>query len=100
MLAKTTHIVPVNGEWTVKREGSSRAVGVYSTRKKAIEAAHEIVRRSAAGQVVIHGLSGQIRVVERHGLPPVQSPPRKSGLGRKRIAKAVWTVIRERLLGD
>ena len=34
MLAKTTHIVAVNGEWTVKREGCTRAAGVYSTKKK------------------------------------------------------------------
>ena len=54
MLTKTTRIVPVNGEWTVKWGGSTRAAGVYWTKKKAIEAAHDIVRRSPAGQVVIH----------------------------------------------
>ena len=72
MLTKTTRIVPVNGEWTVKWGGSTRAAGVYSTKKKAIGAAHDIVRRSAAGQVVIHALSGQIRVVESRRCEPTQ----------------------------
>jgi hypothetical protein len=85
----------------VKKEGSAKSeVGVYSTQKEVIEAAREIVRRASAGQVVIHGTDGSIRTGESHGLPVVQTPPRKSRLGSKAIEKAVSTVIRERLTSE
>lgn len=101
MGAKTTHVVPKNGEWAVKREGSAKgAVGVYSTQKKAIDAARASARRASAGQVVIHSIDGSIRTEETHGLPVVQTPPRKSKLGTKAIEKAVSSVILERLAGE
>ena len=75
-----------------KKEGT-----VYSTQKQAIEAAREIGQRSSAAQVVVHGPDGSIRWREVHGLPEVQTAPRKSDLGTKAIEKAVSTVIRERL---
>ena len=98
MAAKTTHVVPKNGRWAVKKEGSAKSrVGVYSTQKEAIDAAREIVRRTSAGQVVIHGIDGSNRTRESHGLPVIQNPPRKSKLGSKATEKAVSTVICERL---
>ncbi len=101
MSAKTTHVIPQNGGWAVKKEGSAnRSSSMYSTQKEAIEAAREIVQRTAAGQVVIHHLDGSIRTRDKHGLPEVQQPPRKSKLGSKAIERAVSTVIRERLLGE
>ena len=101
MRAKTTHVMPQNGGWAVRREGSAnRRVSVYATQKKAIEAAREIVQRLPAGQVVIHQRDGSMRTSDAHGLPEVQSPPRKSKLGTKAIERAVSAVIRERLSGD
>ncbi|MBL8292822.1 MAG: DUF2188 domain-containing protein [Bryobacterales bacterium] len=99
--AKTMHVVPNNGGWAVMREGSAAStVRVYATQKEAVRAAREIVRRTVAGQVVIHGADGSMRTRDRHGLPMVQPPPRKSTLGSKAIAQAVSTVIRERLAGE
>ena len=101
MSAKTTHVIPKNGGWAVKKEGSAnRNASVYSTQKEAIEAAREIVRRTSAGQVVIHLLDGSMRTRDIHGLPKLQHAPRKSKLGSKAIERAVSAVIRERLSGD
>ena len=98
MAAKTTHVVPKNGGWAVRKEGSAKSrVAMYPTQKEAVDAAREIVRRASAGQVVVHGIDGSMRTRESHGLPVVQNPPRKSKLGSKAIEKAVSTVIRERL---
>jgi hypothetical protein len=101
MPAKTTHVIPKNGGWAVRKEGSTnRSTSVYSTQKEAIEAAREIVQRMAAGQVVIHYRDGSFRTRYTHGLPEVHRSPRKSKLGTKAIERAVSSVIRERLSGD
>lgn len=94
---RTTHVVPMNGEWAVKKEGSAKSAGVYETQAEAIKAAHEIVRRSSAGQIVVHRRNGSFRIQESHGLPSVQRPPSKSTLSRKSIEQAVSAVLRERL---
>jgi hypothetical protein len=101
MTAKTTYVIPKNGGWAVTREGAAkRNRRVYSTQKEAVNAARDIVQRQSAGQVVILGLNGSIRVRDSHGLPPIQRAPSKSKLGRKAIKKAISTVIRERLLSE
>jgi hypothetical protein len=101
MRAKTTHVIPQNGGWTVRKEGSpNRGTGVYSTQREAIEAARELAQRTSAGQVVIHQRDGSIRTQDMHGLPDLQQPPSKSKIGTKAIERAVSTVLRERLSGN
>lgn len=39
-------VVPVGGEWQVRREGSGRAVGVYPTQSEATAAASAALRKS------------------------------------------------------
>jgi hypothetical protein len=98
MSAKTTHVLPKNGGWTVMKEGwASRRAIVYPTQKEAIEAAREINQRASAGQVVIHLRNGLTRRLDVHGLPELQRSRLKSTLGRKAIERAVSAVIRERL---
>jgi hypothetical protein len=112
MPAKTTHIIPREHGWAVKREGSDvlvakngnqsavkkpRAERVYTSQKQAIDAARRIAERSSASQIVVHGRDGSIRWREVHGLPAVQKPPQKSDLGTKAIERAVFAVIRDRL---
>jgi hypothetical protein len=154
MSTKTTHIIPSDDGWAVRKEGEHRAssirgkkgdvfvvkhgeewavrkphaerasavlptqaeaIGrakelagsgeihvqhrddVYVTKKEAIDAARDMVHRSSAGQIVVHGRDGSMSWRDVHGLPVVQKPPRKSDLGTKAIKKAVSTVIRERL---
>jgi Uncharacterized protein conserved in bacteria (DUF2188) len=100
MSTKTTHIVPTDGGWAIRKEGEhhvQRVNGVYSTQKQAMEVARDLVQRSPAGQVVVHGRNGSMKLRYVHGLPVVQKPPRKSDLGTSAIKKAVSTVIRQRL---
>jgi hypothetical protein len=99
MSSKTTHVLPINGEWTVRREDSASR-NVYPTQKEAVEAARKINRRKSAGQVVVHLRNGSFRRLDIHGVPEIQRSRLKSTLGRKAIAKAVSAVIRERLLSD
>src|SRR5690349_4351666 len=100
MRSKTTHVIPKNGHWVVTKDGSGeRTAGVYSTQKEAIETAHELLNRKA-GQIVIHGRDGSIRLKDVHSLPPVPKSPVKSSLGTKAIKDAVYAVIRERLAGE
>ena len=105
MTTKTTHVVPSDDGWAVMREGRHRASsirqnGVYSTQKQALKAARDILQRSAAGQIVVHGRNGSMRWRDVHGLPAVQKPPRKSDLGTEAIKRAVSAVIRQRLEVD
>ena len=98
MRAKTTHVLPENGGWAIKRQGSptSRTIGVYPTQKEAILAARALVRRGYRGEVVIHHRSGSTTSKEFY-LPAIQRSAVKSSLGRRAIKKAVYAVIRERL---
>jgi Uncharacterized protein conserved in bacteria (DUF2188) len=101
MSAKTTHVIPKNGGWVVKKEGSAnRRSSLYRTQKEAIQAARDIVQGTSSGQIVIHRLDGSMRTQDIHGLPELQRPPRKSKLGTRAIERAVSAVIRERLSGD
>jgi hypothetical protein len=118
MPTKTTHIIPSDdgwivkkepayvfveergAQWAVKRPNAKRASAVYATQREAINAARKTVMRSSAGQIVVHGRNGSIRWRDLHGLPVVQRPPRKSDLGTKAIEKAVSNVIRKRLERD
>jgi hypothetical protein len=49
------------GDWKVKKEGGSRAVGVFDTQKDAIKRAKDIAKHQQPSQVKIHGENGKIR---------------------------------------
>ncbi len=101
MNASTTHVIPWNGGWVVRKEGwSKRGMEVYSTQKKAIQAARKINQRTSAGQIVIHGRNGSFRSSDLHGMPAVHGRRRKGTLSTRAIKVAVSSVIRERLLGE
>lgn len=57
-MTKRQHVVPQDGRWAVKAEGSSAGT-VYKTKKEAIDAAREKAS-DRGGVLVIHGQSGQI----------------------------------------
>jgi len=100
MTARTTHIVPKDNGWVVMKERAPKSYSsVYPTRKQAIDAAREIVQRSSAGEIVVHGRDGSVRWREVIGLPIVQKSRVKSDLGTENIRRAVSEVIRERLEG-
>jgi hypothetical protein len=55
MSKKSYHVVPYSDRWAVRQEGSTRISSVFSTKREAIDAA-----RSHAGDLIIHGPTGQI----------------------------------------
>jgi len=97
----TTHIIPTDGGWTIRKEGVvRRSPGVYSTLNQALEVARRTVQRSRAGQIVVHLRDGSMRRHDVHGLPPLPASPYKSDIGTRAIKRAVSAVIRERLMRE
>ncbi len=72
-MAKNQHVVPHNGKWAIKSDGSQRASKVVGTQKEAIEVARRIARNQGS-DVVIHGRDGKIRDKDSYGSDPF--PPR------------------------
>jgi hypothetical protein len=97
MSTNTTHIVPEDGGWIIKKEGVKPDGGLYSTQKEAISAAREKTKVETKGQIVVHGRNGSFRSLETWGLPIIQRPPGKATLDAKAIKRAVSRVIRDRL---
>lgn len=93
--SKTVHVVPEDGFWAVKGEG--RRSSVHSTQAAAITAARDMMKDGVSGQFVVLGQSGRIVKSETYRLPKVQTPPRKSRLGKKKIEEAVGRVVLDRL---
>ncbi|MEI6690781.1 MAG: DUF2188 domain-containing protein [bacterium] len=56
------HVLPRDGEWIVKRAGSSRASGVFPTQSLAISHGREVSKNSNS-ELYIHGQDGRIREV-------------------------------------
>jgi hypothetical protein len=68
------HVVPSGGKkWSVRRAGSSRASGTYSTQREAVEKARERARNQQT-ELYIHGRDGRIRERNSYGRDPV--PPK------------------------
>jgi hypothetical protein len=96
-MTKTFHVYRSNGGWVVQKEG--KRANMFRTQREAVEAARQIVKDSAAGQLVIHGSDGQVRDHETYGMTRIQDPPKKSRLA-KRIQRAVGKVALERVQSD
>lgn len=74
MAKKTQHVVKTtDGDWAVKKGGSSRATKVYKTQKEAITRGREIAKSQKA-EFYIHGRDGKIREKDSYGDDPF--PPR------------------------
>lgn len=67
------HVIPNNGEWQVKREGSDRATKNFTTQQQAINYARDIARKQQS-ELVIHGRDGRIRNKDSYGNDPC--PPK------------------------
>lgn len=96
----TTHIIPTDGGWTIRKEGVARRPTVYPTLNRALEVARVTVRRSRAGQIVVHLRDGSMRRYEVHGMPPLPPSSHKSDIGTKTIKRAISAVIRKRLMRE
>lgn len=73
MAVKGQHVVPNGGSWSVRKAGSSRASGTYSTQGEAIERARDIARNQGS-ELYIHGRDGRIR--ERDSFGNDAHPPK------------------------
>jgi uncharacterized protein YdaT len=67
------HVVPNNGQWQLKREGSNKATKNFTTQKQAIDYARPIAMNQHS-ELVIHGCNGQIRDKDSYGNDPC--PPK------------------------
>jgi hypothetical protein len=97
-MAKTIHVYPSNGEWTVRRVVSESGK-VFKTQKEAIDEARRTSKRMAPSQVAVHGKDGTIKAHFTYGFPRVQDP-RVKGPHAKQIEKAVSRLALERFESD
>ena len=67
------HVIPNNGEWQVKREGSDKATKNFSRQIDAIDYTRELAIKQQS-ELVIHRRNGQIRDKDSYGNDPC--PPR------------------------
>jgi diacylglycerol kinase family enzyme len=60
------HVVPRDGEWAVRREGSSRDTKRFETQDEAIREARRIARNQGL-ELLVHGRDGRIRERRSYG---------------------------------
>jgi hypothetical protein len=63
------HVVPRDGQWAWRREGSERVSGIVPTQREAIDRARPVSQREG-GELFIHRPNGQIRDRDSHGDDP------------------------------
>jgi len=68
------------------------SVLVYSTQREAIESGRRMAQEKTAGQLVVHGRTGQIRNRKTYGMPAIQDSPGKRSA---KIEKAVEKITRD-----
>jgi hypothetical protein len=73
MTGKNQHVVPHEGKWAVKGEGSERATSVHDSQAEAAERARDIARRQRS-ELLVHGRDGEIRSRDSFGHDP--NPPK------------------------
>ncbi len=75
MARKVYHVTPSgDGDWRVKREGSSRADSVHEDKADAVERAKGLAKDAPLGQVVIHDREGKIQTEHTYRQDPY--PPK------------------------
>ena len=67
------HVVPNGDKWSVRRAGSAKASGTFSTQREAIDRARDVARNQGT-EVFIHGRDGRIRERDSYGNDP--HPPK------------------------
>lgn len=61
-MAKNNYWVsPSEDDWKAKREGASRAAGVFDTQKEAEDYARSILQNNGGGELITQNRQGQIR---------------------------------------
>ena len=73
MANRDYHVVPHNGGWAVRREGSERVSSTHDTQTEAIQGGRHFAQNQGV-ELVIHRPNGQIRDSDSYGNDPM--PPR------------------------
>jgi hypothetical protein len=73
-MAEQRHVVHdrESGKWRVVAPHAERASALTDTQAQAIDRAREILHNQGGGELVIHGLDGQIR--GKDTIPPAHDP--------------------------
>ena len=73
-MAKQRHVTrdSDSGKWRVVAPHAERASALANTQAQAIDRAREILTHQGGGELVIHGLNGQIR--DKDTIPPAHDP--------------------------
>lgn len=72
-MSKHVHVMPSDGGWTVRVEGSLRPSRTFGTKQEAMSAGRELAKRNRSEHIV-HGRDGRIRQQDSYGRDPF--PPR------------------------
>ncbi len=67
------HVVPCNGEWSVRKDNAQRSSGIFKTQAEAKSRAREIAMNQGL-ELEVHGRNGRIRESSSYGKDPC--PPR------------------------
>jgi hypothetical protein len=97
-MTKTTHVIPTDAGWVVKKPGSVSTL--FPTQKEAKNRALRIAKAGNSGQVIVHSRTGTFHVAATYGLTKLSKQQAKSKLGRKAIRRAVGKVVVARLLTE
>ena len=73
MTGRNQHVVPRDGKWAVKPEGSDTPTSIHQTQRKAIDRAKSIAQNQES-ELLVHRKDGTIR--ERRTYGPDPYPPK------------------------
>jgi hypothetical protein len=54
------HVISRGAKWIIKREGGSRALGIYTTQGKAVSAAQSYIQKGKYRAAVVHNVEGGV----------------------------------------
>lgn len=77
------HVVPRDGRWVARLQGSPSVSAEAATRDEAVDQAEQIIRQLGVGRIVLHGTDGAIERVytfdqieeQATSAPPLLSQP-------------------------
>ena len=69
MAGRNQHVIPHQGKWAVKGEGSQRATSIHETQAEATDKARDLARRQKS-ELLVHGRDAEIRSRASFGHDP------------------------------
>lgn len=91
MTKHNQHVVPQEGRWAIKAEGSDKATSVHATQVEAIHKARELAHR-LGGALIIHDTHG--RIEHRENITAEQVPTKKANADQHVVPhEGKWAVM-------